>query len=276
VRTPDDIVDFEVGFACRQATDVVDVPGGVAVRHRDFPASYNNNRLLIREVAEPAAVLAAADQALGDLGHRVIVVLDDEMGRAFEPAATAAGYRWQPLVVMRYEGGTPPEPEVPVVELELPVMIEALRREWRADEPELPEDEVEQLAARVGARRKGADEVRFLGVMRDGELASRADFYRQHGVAQIEYVSTLPRHRGHGYSTAVMREGLRRAQGCETVFLFADAADWPQRWYGRLGFVPVGRFHEYVRTTWPTAPAARRRSSGPAPSSADPARPAGS
>jgi predicted GNAT family acetyltransferase len=163
-----------------------------------------------------------------------------------------------------------------VESLDLPVMIEALRREWRADEPGLPEAEVEQLATRIRERRKGAEEVRFLGVVRDGVPVSWADFYRHKGIAQIEYVKTTPEHRGHGYSAAILREALRRAEGCETVFLFADAADWPQRWYGRLGFVPVGRFHEYVRTTWPTAPAARRRSSGPAPSSADPARPAGS
>ena len=249
MRTPDDIVDFLIAFACRQASDVVDVPGGVAVRHREFPASYNNNRLLIRDVAEPAALLAAADEVMRDLDYRVVVVLDDEAGKALEPAAVAAGYRPHPLVAMRFEGELPPAPEIPVESLELPVMIEALRKEWRADEPDLPEDEVEQLATRVRARLKGADEVRFLAVLRDGEPVSWADFYRHQGIAQIEYVLTRTAYRGRGYSTAIMHEGLRRAQGCETVFLFADGADWPQNWYGRLGFTPVGRFHEYARTT---------------------------
>ncbi|QUQ71103.1 GNAT family N-acetyltransferase [Kutzneria sp. CA-103260] len=247
MRTPDDIVDFLVAFACRQASEVIPVPGGVAVRHRDFPVSYNNNRILVRETVEPAELLAAADEVMRDLDYRVIVFLDDEAGRAFEGSALAAGYRPHPLVAMRFEGETSPAPAVPVESLELPVMVEMLRKEWRADEPELPEDEVGQLATRVRERHKGADEVHFLAVRQDGEPVSRADFYRRQAIAQIEYVTTLPAYRGRGYSTAVMREALRRARGCDTVFLFADGDDWPQNWYGRLGFAPVGRFHEYVR-----------------------------
>ncbi|HEY0498434.1 MAG TPA: GNAT family N-acetyltransferase [Kutzneria sp.] len=249
MRTPRDIVDFEIAFACRQASEVVEVPGGVAVRHRDFRASYNNNRLLIRDAVDPAEVLAAADEVLADAEHRLIVFLDDEPGLAFEQAALAAGYRAQPLVVMRFEGEIPPPPAIPVQDLALPVMIEALRGMWRADEPELPSNVVEELALRAGARLKGADEVRFLGVVVDDRPVSWTDFYRQQGIAQIEYVMTLPAHRGHGYSTAVLHEALRRARDCDTVFLFADVVDWPQHWYGRLGFTPVGRFHEYVRTT---------------------------
>ncbi|MFI9384282.1 GNAT family N-acetyltransferase [Kutzneria sp. NPDC052558] len=249
MRTPAEIVDFLIGFSGRQATDVVAVPGGIAVRHRDFPASYNNNRVLVREAVEPAKLLAAVDEVMADLDYRVIVFLDDEPGRAFEPAAVAAGYTTHELVAMRFEGAVPPAPSVRVESLELPVMIEALRRNWRADEPELPEDEVEQLATRIAARRRGADEVHFLGVVADGRPVAWADLYLHEGIAQIEYVLTVPGHQGHGYSTAIMREALRRARGRDTVFLFADGEDWPQNWYGRLGFTPVGRFHEYVRTT---------------------------
>jgi GNAT superfamily N-acetyltransferase len=241
-------VDFEIAFAERQATAVTAVPGGVAVRHREFPLSYNNNRLLIRDAVDAGELLAAADEVMADLGYRLIVFLDDEPGLAFGPVAVAAGYEPHPLVVMRFEGATPAEPSIPVESLELPVMVEALRREWRANEPWLSDDEVEQLATRVRDRRKGAEEVRFLGVRHEGVPVSWADFYRHQGIAQIEYVKTLPAHRGHGYSTAIMHEALRRAEGCDTVYLFADAQDWPQHWYGRLGFAPVGRFHEYLRT----------------------------
>jgi GNAT superfamily N-acetyltransferase len=248
MRTPRDIVDFEIAFASRQATDVIEVPGGVAVRHRDFPASYNNNRVLVRDAVEPAELLAAVDEVMADLDYRVIVFLDDEPGQAFSPAAVQAGYTPHELVPMRFEGAVPAAPSVRVEPLKLPVMIEALRRNWRADEPDLPDDEVEQLAARIAARQHGADEVYFLGVVADGRPVAWADLYLHQGVAQIEYVLTLPGHQGRGYSTAIMREALRRAKDCDTVFLFADGVDWPQHWYGRLGFTPVGRFHEYVRT----------------------------
>ncbi|MFC0544079.1 GNAT family N-acetyltransferase [Kutzneria chonburiensis] len=249
MSTPDDIVDFLVGFSCRQATDVIEVPGGVAVRHRDFPASYNNNRVLVREPVEAGELLAAVDEVMADLDYRVIVFLDDEPGREFGPAAEAAGYQAHELVPMRFGAKVPPEPAVRVESLKLPVMIEALRRNWRAEEPELPEDEVEQLATRIAARQRGADEVHFLGVLADGQPVAWADLYLHQGIAQIEYVLTPPGYQGRGYSTAIMHEALRRARDCETVFLFADGVDWPQHWYGRLGFTPVGRFHEYVRTT---------------------------
>ena len=248
MRTPADIVDFLIGFSGRQATDVIEVPGGVAVRHREFPSSYNNNRVLVRGPVDPGELLAAVDEVMADLDYRVIVVLDDEAGRAFAPAAVEAGYTPHELVPMRFEGAVPPAPSVRVESLKLPVMIEALRRNWRADEPELAADEVEQLATRIAVRRQGADEVHFLGVMADGHPVAWADLYLHQGIAQIEYVLTVPGHQGRGYSTAIMREALRRARDCDTVFLFADGEDWPQNWYGRLGFTPVGRFHEYVRT----------------------------
>jgi ribosomal protein S18 acetylase RimI-like enzyme len=248
MRTPAGIVEFDIAFACRQATDVVPVPGGVAVRHRDFPASYNNNRILVREAVDAAELLAAADDVLSDLDYRVIVFLDDEPGLAFEQAAVDAGYGTHPLVVMRFHGDVPPEPTIRVESVDVNVMIESLRLEWREDEPELARTDVDQLAERVAERLKGADEVHLLGVVVDGRVVARADYYRQDGIAQIEYVSTLPRHQGRGYSTAIMHDALRRARDCDTVFLFADAEDWPQHWYGRLGFTPAGRFHEYLRS----------------------------
>jgi hypothetical protein len=45
----------------------------------------------------------------------------------------------------------------------------------------------------------------------------------------------------------LIAEGLRRAAGCELIFLVAEADDWPRLLYGRLGFVPIGHIHEFLR-----------------------------
>jgi hypothetical protein len=34
----------------------------------------------------------------------------------------------------------------------------------------------------------------------------------------------------------------------ELTFVVADEGDWPKDWYGRLGFEPVGRRYELLRT----------------------------
>ena len=87
MRTPDDIVDFLIGFASRQASEVVEVPGGVAVRHRDFPASYNNNRLLIREAVEPAALLMFKDRLM----FEIVPLIPPKVPARVRPLGLASG-----------------------------------------------------------------------------------------------------------------------------------------------------------------------------------------
>jgi GNAT superfamily N-acetyltransferase len=245
------MVEFELEFARRQATDVDPVPGGIAVRHRDFPASHNNNRLLITEQADPAAVLDAADRVLTDLEHRLVTVYDDEFGTAFAGVATAAGYDHVPLVAMAYTGDAPPPPAVPVEAVDVATLLPSLRREWRQLLPAGADGRIEQLARRVTARLNGAERVDFIAVLDDArQVLARVDLYLQDGVAQLEYVDTAPGHRGHGYARAVVHEALRRARAakCGLIFLFAEERDWPSRWYGRLGFTKVGMIHEFTRT----------------------------
>ena len=60
-----------------------------------------------------------------------------------------------------------------------------------------------------------------------------------HGdVAQVEDVGTLEEFRGKGVARNIVLRAVdeARAAGASLVFLFADANDWPQHLYGRLGF----------------------------------------
>jgi GNAT superfamily N-acetyltransferase len=76
----------------------------------------------------------------------------------------------------------------------------------------------------------------------EGDPASTCRLYRQGGIAQVEDVGTLEAGREKGYAKAIVRAAIAaaRSAGDERVFLTADAADWPQLMYAKLGFETVG------------------------------------
>ena len=74
---------------------------------------------------------------------------------------------------------------------------------------------------------------------RHGTLAAIAMLYSDGVVAQVEDVYTVPEERRRGYARALVTKAteVARAAGHELVFIVADADDWPQRLYRRIGFV---------------------------------------
>jgi ribosomal protein S18 acetylase RimI-like enzyme len=96
-----------------------------------------------------------------------------------------------------------------------------------------------RLARHAGARAVVApptDPVSRCVLLTDGEIV------------EVDAVATLSRHRGHGWSNAVMRRAIATA-GRRQVVLIADEGDWPAQWYARLGFRAVGRSVSFRR--WP-------------------------
>jgi GNAT superfamily N-acetyltransferase len=73
------------------------------------------------------------------------------------------------------------------------------------------------------------------------------------GIGQVEDVATLEAARGRGLATAVVdaARAASQAAGDATTFISADAADWPQFFYEKLGFVPVGDLHTLRRRPTP-------------------------
>ncbi|MEW9550941.1 GNAT family N-acetyltransferase [Nonomuraea sp. NPDC050783] len=238
---------FVRDFARRKAPREVAVPGGVAVLDERYPGSYDDNKLLVWEEADPREVLRAADEALAGRAHRLVEVHDDRLGEAFAPVLARAGYTHAVNLVMAFRGDVPDDPP-PAERLGLAELLPVLRREWRQSLPEAGDEVVEALARRAEARTAGAETVAFRGVRAPGgELAARADLYVHGGVAQIEDVHTAPAHRGRGHARALMGALLAEAAGAELVFLVADAADWPKDFYARLGFAGLGRTHSFLR-----------------------------
>ena len=105
---------------------------------------------------------------------------------------------------------------------------------------------------------------RFFLVERDGDPAACCMLLGQDGIGQVEEVYTAKPHRGHGLASAVIRAAIAAAheRGDDLVMIMADADDWPQRLYERLGFETVDAYRAFTRKPPGTPPAPAEHSGG--------------
>jgi ribosomal protein S18 acetylase RimI-like enzyme len=193
-------------------------------------------------------VVAIADDALGGegMGHRTVCVLDEADGHRLgaELEARAADWpRWE-LERTRYmlwrggEAEPAPAREVRIAE------IEALRKALIAESMppggggQAAVDQLFELDRRYGD--VGGD--RWFVAPTDGEPLSACRLLRLGPIAQVEEVATLVSGREKGHAKAVVLAAVAAAQadGADSIFLTAEAADWPQLFYARLGFETIG------------------------------------
>ncbi|MFD8790164.1 GNAT family N-acetyltransferase [Streptomyces vinaceus] len=244
------INSFLSAFARRQAARTVDLPGGFAAYDDAFAHSRANNQVVIDTAVDSEALPAIAEEALGHLPHRLISVLDDEVGMACAQPLIRNGYTHSTYLIMLHTGPVPAGGSAE--ELDLDAMRIPLARRWRDLLPDVDDEVIRHLVDRREARRRGADIVHFLGARTDeGEIASWADLYLDPatGTAQIEDLITSEAHLRRGYADAVLTTALRLAadKDCGTRFLTADAEDWPRHWYERRGFSVIGHTHCFER-----------------------------
>jgi N-acetylglutamate synthase-like GNAT family acetyltransferase len=245
------ITAFRMSFARRQAAVVSEIPGGVVVLDEGFTRSHEHNQLLIGGPTAPDRLAALADEALGHLPHRQIMVLDDAVATECAPALTAAGYTHYTETVMTHSGAVTGPTGAPAEQVTLAELRPELVRQLRSWIPQGGDDVIDQLADRRSVRLRGADQVRFLAVRApDGTVASWADLYLEPGqdIAQIEEVVTADAHTRNGYADTVLATALQQAAGYGLFFLIADPGDWPRTWYTRRGFTAIGRSHRFSRT----------------------------
>jgi GNAT superfamily N-acetyltransferase len=211
-------------------------------------------------------VVAIADDALGGegFGHRTICMLDEADGKRIGDEIEAEAARWPRWEVERtrymvWRGGKVEPPPVNsqrssdsdenceralAREVRL-AQIADLRKALIA-ESILPgiddlDATVEQLSE--NDRRYGeAGGDRWFIAPAEGEPMSACRLLRGDTIAQVEEVGTLAPARERGYGRAVVLAAVATAQaeGVETIFLTAEAADWPQLMYAKLGFETVG------------------------------------
>jgi ribosomal protein S18 acetylase RimI-like enzyme len=130
--------------------------------------------------------------------------------------------------------------EVAAEDLE-PVWRQGIRSTISSDE------EVGQLVEAQHDRRRAVD-VRYFAALVDGQPAAYCELFAADGVGQVESVMCLEQHRGRGLGKAVTARATAESQaaGHELTFLVADAADWPQQLYRKLGYRDAGTIWDFV------------------------------
>lgn len=238
-----------------EAERVVPVRWGTVLLTPGLPQVWDLNLLRVERLPQRLAaqrIAHAADRALGDagLGHRSIVVDDDELGARVKPGLTARRWRTEELLVMVLRGEPDrPAPDIDVRRITEQQLRPARERYLRTAPYGRDPDTRRQLLAE-GARAERAPGLQRLGAYVDGEVAAWCRLYHAEGTAEIDDVVTLAEYRSRGLARAVVLEAATRARadGADLVFLRADAADWPRRFYERLGFAVAGRHYVFRLT----------------------------
>jgi ribosomal protein S18 acetylase RimI-like enzyme len=220
---------------------------GVAVFDDRLPLRYDSNYLLVDRLPATVAAGELAGEA-GRLERPSILVRDHRTGERLAPAFQRLGWKVHRGLVMAYRGAGRRTADTGLVRQVDQALLRPAHRRELAGYPWATPEVVEQLLdGKLAIAR--AVQVRHLAVLVDGEVAGYADLYHDGHTAQIEDVATLPEHRGRGYASALVLRGLAEARraGCDFAFLVADAEDWPQELYRRLGFEDLGRYVKFIR-----------------------------
>ena len=245
---------FERWAVERTSTRIEPWAFGTAFFHDEFPKRYDANFVSVERPIEDVpfdAVATEADRAHAGLTHRKIEIDDDAGGSRATARLAELGYAADRTVVMTLRRNPDRPGDVGRVE-ELsfeeirPHLVELNRRERWGSEPGVAEmlaDFRKVLADGIGARFFAAR------APDSSTIASSCELYVHGGASQVESVDTLQEHRGLGLARAcVLRAAVEgRAAGARDVFIWADANDWPQQLYARLGFDPIGHVWSFLK-----------------------------
>jgi ribosomal protein S18 acetylase RimI-like enzyme len=211
-----------------------------------LPRIYDANLALVdRWDDTAAALLREMDrvQRAHGFAHRKVVLPDAELARGLWPGLVELDWELSNRALVMVHAREPDRPPDPSIEVLTVGDVDWARgRQAMIElEPHGEDAEVVRQLLQLDLRLARELEVRHLAARVDGEVASYAGLYMEAGVAQIEDVATLPEHRGRGLARAVVLQAVAdaRRDGADVVFLVADAADWPQELYRRLGFDEV-------------------------------------
>jgi ribosomal protein S18 acetylase RimI-like enzyme len=194
-----------------------------------------------------AVVEAAADELQASLGHRKVLIPDEAGGERVGEELKGRGWRVFSLVTMAYRG---PRDRPPVTGAEQidPRAARGAREQALVDGTRDP-DARRQIVEFTELMASAAP-TRVFAAWDGGAIGSFCALFQEDGIGQIDEVTTIERHRRRGLGGAVVESALQAsiADGDELTFVVADERDWPKDWYGRLGFEPVGRRYELLRT----------------------------
>ncbi len=246
-------LELDRRIAVRGSREATEIAEGWAVRSGDLPNVYSLNMLILTEPLadrfDACALIALADRWLGDLKHRFVRLDDPAAAERVWPELERRGWRRSRTVFMALTSaprGAIRDPRArEISEAELDLVTQANFEQYDYG-PETSAVLVRQLVAAQRAMRAGTT-ARAFAAGEDGGLQSMCTLFLDGDVAgartaMVEEVGTLPSHRQRGLAKAVVSAAIRSAGewGADLVVVPADANDWPQLLYAKLGFEPIG------------------------------------
>jgi ribosomal protein S18 acetylase RimI-like enzyme len=250
--------EFERAFAFQdrieeRATERLEpTPYGPVLVHGRLNRVHDINFMRALETdhasAEELAVEADRVQGAAGIGHRRINIRGDEQRERLEPQFVRLGWKPERFVLMVQRRGPDRPGDQDVREVDEPTLrplwAEAIRIE--------PHGKDETLVQQILEHRRDVGEAiptRLFAGEADGRPVAHAELYSEDGIGQVENVFTLPDYRGRGLARSLVLHAVAESQaaGNELTFLVADADDWPQRLYEKLGFETFGRYARFLK-----------------------------
>jgi GNAT superfamily N-acetyltransferase len=248
---------FDRAVRMRGADRCIDLPDGVVVLASTLPRIYHLNCVLLDAPLagwlDPSAIVRLADDWLGHLDHRQVLLDDATAGERLEPAFTAAGWARQRTLFMVWSGANTHSRAASdprgreITDAQLRALQFELFAEERAPRGPAGKHLIAALVAGQDSLRAGT-RARCFGAGEGEVLDSSCTLFLERGAGQggaamIDEVATRLARRGRGLARAAVARALdvARAEGCDPIVIPADADDWPQLIYAKLGFEPVGQ-----------------------------------
>ena len=223
---------------------------GTVVRADDVPTYYEYNlaRVEGRDPGlEAAALAAAAEPALADLGHRRIEVEDTEAAARLAPGFAALGWVVERLAFLHRELPGPRAGGAHGAELTVEPFeaTRELRAAWQGDSIWGEEAGFGRVEEQVAARRG----TRAVIGAHDGAPSGFAALSAHGDTTEVELVFCRPERRNGGLGGALVCRALEEAHagGAGHALIEADDTGDAKRLYERLGFRTVWVRHVFTR-----------------------------
>ncbi|HET7050549.1 MAG TPA: GNAT family N-acetyltransferase [Solirubrobacteraceae bacterium] len=225
------------------------VDGGWLIRAPCLTSVWGLNHLRLAGPVTYEQAVVLADEYLGDLPYRQLIIEHEDSARRLEEPLRADGWTFDRDVLMALARPADREADTDgVVEVHDDAASE-LMRQWVSDDPKMTAEALDQVveATRREARVRAG---RSLGIRDEtDDLVAMTKLYSDGTTAQVEDVYTVPSWRNRGCARRLITRAIVLAQdaGHELVFIEADDNGWPKQLYSRLGFDPIGRIGVFRR-----------------------------
>jgi GNAT superfamily N-acetyltransferase len=253
-KTPaSDALQTALAFLRRTAELAADearpVNAGWLIRAPSLGDVWGLNQLRLSGSISYARAVELAEEHVGELPYRQLVVEHEDSARRLEEPLGADGWTFDRDVLMVLARPADREADADgVVEIHADAASE-LMRQWVSDDPKMTAAMLDQVidATSREARARAATN---LGIRDEaGELVAMTKLYSDGATAQVEDVYTMPAWRNRGCARRLITRAIALAHEArhDLVFIEADDNGWPKQLYARLGFDPVGRIGVFHR-----------------------------